>query len=285
MVGIFVAAFAVFGAITFSTTSRLFVNGPVYTKIVLGKDLLGDILPPPEYIIETYLTTTQLLADRDAEHAKAYKATLARLKTEYDQRLDYWTKNLPNGEGRDLLLKTSYEPAAKFFTIVNEKFIPSIDKGNFDIASKILNDELSPLYGSHRRAIDDLVKVMTAEATQTEESAAKEITFKKTLMTLVAIVAGILGIGAALLISRGIMSSLAQVADMLKDISEGEGDLTKRLTVTSKDEIGEMATSFNRFVEKLQGMPMSSRIHQVCSASRPTFKPSQQKNVLNRPML
>ena len=254
LVGIFVVAFAVFGAITFSTTARLLVNGPVYTEIVLEKDLLGDILPPPEYIIETYLTTTQLLADRDAEHAKAYKVTLARLKTEYDQRLDYWTKNLPSGEGRDLLLKTSYEPAAKFFQIVSEKFIPSIDKGNFDVAAKILNEELTPLYGSHRKAIDDLVKITTAKATQTEELAAKEITAKKTLMTAVAIVAGIIGIGAALLISRSIMSSLAQVADMLKDISEGEGDLTKRLAVTSKDEIGDIAASFNKFVEKLQGV-------------------------------
>ena len=38
----------------------------------------------------------------------------------------------------------------------------------------------------------------------------------------------------------------------LKDIAEGDGDLTLRLPVSSKDEIGEMATWFNIFIEKLQ---------------------------------
>ncbi|WP_300675183.1 methyl-accepting chemotaxis protein [Desulfoluna sp.] len=38
----------------------------------------------------------------------------------------------------------------------------------------------------------------------------------------------------------------------MKDISEGEGDLTKRLRIQSEDEIGELAEWFNSFVEKLQ---------------------------------
>ncbi|BCS95485.1 energy taxis-modulating methyl-accepting chemotaxis protein with Cache_1 sensory domain [Desulfoluna limicola] len=43
----------------------------------------------------------------------------------------------------------------------------------------------------------------------------------------------------------------------LEDISEGEGDLTKRLTVVSKDEAGQLASNFNRFVDKLQVMIQS----------------------------
>ena len=34
---------------------KLSVGGPVYEQIVLGKDLVADILPPPEYVIEAYL--------------------------------------------------------------------------------------------------------------------------------------------------------------------------------------------------------------------------------------
>ena len=33
----------------------LTVNGPIYQRIVLGKDLVADILPPPEYILEPYV--------------------------------------------------------------------------------------------------------------------------------------------------------------------------------------------------------------------------------------
>ncbi|HEY5039729.1 MAG TPA: ATP-binding protein, partial [bacterium] len=45
---------------------------------------------------------------------------------------------------------------------------------------------------------------------------------------------------------------LRQVVDRMKDIARGEGDLTKRLDVHGKDEIGELAETFNAFVGKLQ---------------------------------
>jgi methyl-accepting chemotaxis protein len=40
----------------------------------------------------------------------------------------------------------------------------------------------------------------------------------------------------------------------LRDIAEGEGDLTRRLEVKSKDEVGELAKWFNLFLEKIQGI-------------------------------
>ena len=44
------------------------------------------------------------------------------------------------------------------------------------------------------------------------------------------------------------------VVDGLRDIAEGEGDLTRRLEITTKDELGDLAHWFNIFIEKLQGI-------------------------------
>ena len=44
------------------------------------------------------------------------------------------------------------------------------------------------------------------------------------------------------------------MVDRLKDIAQGEGDLTQRLAVNSNDEISELAKWFNSFLEKLQGI-------------------------------
>lgn len=55
-------------------------------------------------------------------------------------------------------------------------------------------------------------------------------------------------------VARGIVRPIRQTADMLNDIAQGEGDLTKRLTVASHDEVGELAAGFNTFVDKLQGI-------------------------------
>ncbi len=45
-----------------------------------------------------------------------------------------------------------------------------------------------------------------------------------------------------------------QLLDVIDDINNGKGDLTKRLTVSSKDEIGESSAGINRFIETLQGI-------------------------------
>jgi len=47
---------------------------------------------------------------------------------------------------------------------------------------------------------------------------------------------------------------IVNVADSLKDISEGEGDLTRSITVNSKDEIGDLATHFNKTIEKIRNL-------------------------------
>ncbi len=53
------------------------------------------------------------------------------------------------------------------------------------------------------------------------------------------------------LLNRTLSRPLGHVIDQLRDISEGEGDLTRRLDVRNTDEIGQLALCFNTFVEKL----------------------------------
>ncbi len=62
----------------------------------------------------------------------------------------------------------------------------------------------------------------------------------------------VVGIVIALVISRSILLPVKNCVLLLRDISEGEGDLTKRLPVESTDEVGQLAQYFNTFVEKLQ---------------------------------
>ncbi len=64
--------------------------------------------------------------------------------------------------------------------------------------------------------------------------------------------ASLLTIAVNSLLARQIGRSLRETTAMLRDISEGHGDLTSRLAVATKDEVGQLATHFNRFVEKLQ---------------------------------
>jgi methyl-accepting chemotaxis protein len=61
----------------------------------------------------------------------------------------------------------------------------------------------------------------------------------------------LLAVGAYI-IGGSITCPLKKLVELLNDIAEGEGDLTARLKVNSRDEIGEVAKWFNIFVEKIQ---------------------------------
>lgn len=56
------------------------------------------------------------------------------------------------------------------------------------------------------------------------------------------------------LLAAKLVSPIRVVARSLEDIAGGEGDLTRRLTINSNDEIGALASGFNQFVSKLQGI-------------------------------
>lgn len=69
--------------------------------------------------------------------------------------------------------------------------------------------------------------------------------------TTISIVIGSL---VAFFVSRGIVAPLNATNNILKDIAEGDGDLTIRVPVNTKDEIGELGVNFNVFITKLQGI-------------------------------
>ncbi len=76
-------------------------------------------------------------------------------------------------------------------------------------------------------------------------------------LTTMLLISGVIFVGIislCLLIVTGLVRSLRAMIGNFKDIAEGEGDLTRRVAIDSRDEIGELAGWFNIFLEKLQGI-------------------------------
>jgi methyl-accepting chemotaxis protein len=59
---------------------------------------------------------------------------------------------------------------------------------------------------------------------------------------------------AALFLARSISRPIVKVANNLRDIAEGEGDLTHAIAIHSKDEIGDLALYFNETLEKIKNL-------------------------------
>ncbi len=98
--------------------------------------------------------------------------------------------------------------------------------------------------------IDDIDKAMAAQRQDVADAVKRQRTWIIAVSVSMIVVVSLVMFFVAASISRPIR----RAAEMLKDIAEGEGDLTRRLAVTTKDELADMARWFNTFVEKLQGI-------------------------------
>jgi methyl-accepting chemotaxis protein len=96
-----------------------------------------------------------------------------------------------------------------------------------------------------------LIKIFKQETADLVD-AAKSRAFRS--MTLLLTIGLIGGIGISILTGFRVSRPIQKIVSMLKDIAEGEGDLTRRLEVDRSDELGEQAKWFNLFVVKIRAM-------------------------------
>ncbi|KGK40986.1 chemotaxis protein [Nitrincola sp. A-D6] len=73
-------------------------------------------------------------------------------------------------------------------------------------------------------------------------------------IVVIGIVSVLLGLLMATLLARSIIKPLKTTADSLRNIAAGDGDLTARLDETGRDELADLASSFNHFVEHIHSL-------------------------------
>ena len=227
--------FALFGGFTFHTLNELKVNGPFYQRIVQGKDLIADILPPPEYIIETYLVSLQLYSAAPDE-ISGLEAQLHKLKADYDLRHAFWLEQSLESELRETFLTQAHQPAATFFDIAERTYLPAIRSGDRAQATQAL-DEMRHAYQTHRTAIDKVVELSIQRNLDDEASARDKIT--SSTLWMIVILAASMGtaITLSLVISQRVLRQLGGEPGYAAGIAQqiAQGDLTARIEIRAGD--------------------------------------------------
>lgn len=103
------------------------------------------------------------------------------------------------------------------------------------------------------KQIGDILGVLAVGMNMTKGKAASD----KSLMSTAGLLVGIiltLVIATYLLLRSVVLKPLAHMANITKDIAQGEGDLTKRVPIDGTDEIAQFGGYFNLFIDKLQKM-------------------------------
>jgi len=82
-----------------------------------------------------------------------------------------------------------------------------------------------------------------------------------TMGIMVSVIAVVIGAGLGWMFGLLLVKPIEQTVGAIRDIAEGEGDLTQRLNDQRGDELGELAGWFNRFIEKLQSIMTELNTH------------------------
>jgi methyl-accepting chemotaxis protein len=224
LLGIFVFGFAAYGYWSFHTLSKLKVNGPLYQNIVQNKDLVADVLPPPEYIIESYLVALQLDRAAGGAEQQALAARLQALKKDYDTRHSYWQQAGLDATLGDILLRRAHEPALAFYALAFDSYLPALRGGERDAASAALA-RMGAQYEQHRKAVDEVVQ-LAVKRTEDDEVAART-SIDSAHAGLLALFLLSLGaaVAVAVVILRGLLKRLGgepdYAASVCKEIAAG----------------------------------------------------------------
>jgi nitrate/nitrite-specific signal transduction histidine kinase len=241
------------------------VGGPLYQRIVMGKDLVADVLPPPAYIIEAYLEAT--LAIRNPASARAHESRMAQLQADYRQRHDFWTKAGFDEAVQDKLTRTADEPAMTFFKIAHDEFFPALDAGNLPVAEAAYA-RMTTAYTSHRAAIDEVVADAGKVNSALENDAAMQGAFYSSLMLWAAIGAGMLSLLCLFAVRLKVTQPLERMTSVVQLMAEGDTSSAEAEKYEARsDEIGLMAQAIKVLKDSVR---TSQELHDVADSVRET---------------
>ncbi|WP_306440372.1 methyl-accepting chemotaxis protein [Rhizobium sp. 18055] len=216
---------------------KVAVNGPLYTEIVDGKDIVADVLPPPLFLVESYMlaneaTLAPALIDDNLSQ-------ISVLRTAYAERRNYWkTRVIPN-EIRRKLEEDVLGKADAYWEDFDLKFLPAArvkDRAAMELAMASLNSD----FHIHREAVVELVSSVTIYMGERESAASSEISSGKIFALGGSLASCLLFLAGLFMLKRRAISPVVRMTNLMTEMAGG--NLSSHIPYGDRsDEIGAMA--------------------------------------------
>lgn len=192
-----------------------------------------------------------LLNCQNREKVDAYAARFSREQQELAKYLGRLEGLVVRPEDQQLVALMSRE--LKIYGAGMQNIIQAIKAG--EIKTPAAGNQAVMPYKANTYHLDDAAETLAVAAEQAAATAGADLDamVRSTLRSMLAWSAAAVTVGLllSLLIGRSIARPLGQVVRMLREVAEGDGDLTRRIDVRRRDEVGEVAECFNLFVAKV----------------------------------
>jgi signal transduction histidine kinase len=243
------ACFALCGTLVYHTLAEVRVGGPIYERIVRSQDLVADILPPPEYLLEAYLLTLQMDLAVDEVRVRELASRLRQTRVDYEQRYHYWQAAGLDGALATLFLEQSHALVLAFHATAQEALVPALLRADHAAAAPALR-QLGLLY-ERQRAVLMQVVVLARQRKLAEEATARA-RMDVTVVTLM-LAFGLTAIVFILICNTVGRSIAAPLHDLIRTARKiAGGDWGQRLRVGANNEANELMTAIRDIVKSVQ---------------------------------
>lgn len=120
-------------------------------------------------------------------------------------------------------------------------------------------------------SFEGFIEKLDTETAFASESIKNQSEVRQIIVVAITVLATIVGLVLGALLLRAVLIPIYQLKNQMNDISNGNGDLTRSIDVKNNDELGEVASSFNRFLSSLRAI-----ITQISDSSQQAAASSQQ---------
>jgi methyl-accepting chemotaxis protein WspA len=242
--------------------ARFGVNGTAYRELSQRKELVGEMVPPPLLVGRQFLMLYEIEAAAEPDEVRRLVDRFRGYEAEYYRRRDYWLSVLSRDDPTYRVIETTaHEPATEFFRLANAEFLPNIkgDAAARARASKALKEQIAPVFWRQSKVIQEAIKVEERQITDREAALQAEINFLQqwTFAAAMAVVAVFGAVGWLLV--RSISRSTHLLTARVRLMASGAADLTARIPVDGRDEMGQLAEGINAVIGKIQGIVGKAR--------------------------
>ena len=145
---------------------------------------------------------------------------------------------------------------AEILDIASIDYLPLIGKTEADRlkASKVLRDQIAPRFRTHFGTIREVVDMIEQETKRREDAAIRSVDFWIRLMMFLSVGTVVVGGVVGFLTTRSILSTTGVLMRRVNEMAGGASDLTARLAVTTRDEMGQLAQGINAMIAKIHSV-------------------------------
>jgi methyl-accepting chemotaxis protein len=248
LVGMSMLGLLSFAVVSYRTITKLEVGGLVQTEIKLYSDLAADTTHPNLDFEGVRFAARDMLIVSDRKLPEKL-ALYNQRKLEYENAVANWSKRLPQGAIRELLLVTADQANRKYAEICDNRVIPALKRGDRNEAMAGLQDA-SAFAGSATAATSQAVQLV--QAYQTEMDRGAEANVRNGLLALLALglilMAMVTFIGTTT--GSGISSATKEALQLARAIAEGNL-IQADMKISGRDELAELGEALNQMKESL----------------------------------